>query len=231
MPSPRPPEFRRRAIELARQGDNSLLRLAKDPSISHSRLQNRLKQDDADAKSGKSSQLTSEIKMKITELDRRNKQLQTENDFLHRAARLALEKGSTAAIYALVRALADDNLPVARAWRVLHMSTSGYDDWRNRPEPPREPCNKELTELIRQIHTDSHGRYGSPRIYARSRFRLGGEASHKPVERFRREAGQHVIHHREPAERDSREGVTLCCAEDQAQPARAAVPTTPEGTA
>jgi len=30
MPAPHPPEFRHRAVELARQGDKSLLQLAKD---------------------------------------------------------------------------------------------------------------------------------------------------------------------------------------------------------
>ncbi|WP_268920453.1 hypothetical protein [Actinomadura soli] len=37
MPSPHPPEFRRCAVELARQGDKSLVQLAKDLGISRSR--------------------------------------------------------------------------------------------------------------------------------------------------------------------------------------------------
>jgi transposase len=45
-----PQEFRRRAVELARQGDKSLVQLAKDLGISRSCLQNWINQADADDK-------------------------------------------------------------------------------------------------------------------------------------------------------------------------------------
>ncbi|MEV5831540.1 helix-turn-helix domain-containing protein [Spirillospora sp. NPDC052242] len=48
MPSPHPPEFRRRAVELARQGDKPLVQLAKDFGISRSCLQNWVNQADAE---------------------------------------------------------------------------------------------------------------------------------------------------------------------------------------
>ncbi|TMR06314.1 hypothetical protein ETD86_52875 [Nonomuraea turkmeniaca] len=47
MPAPHPPEFRRRAVELARQGDKPLLQLAKDLGISRSCLQNWPSLDDS----------------------------------------------------------------------------------------------------------------------------------------------------------------------------------------
>ncbi|MEU4407394.1 IS3 family transposase [Streptosporangium sp. NPDC023963] len=207
MPSPHPPEFRRRAIELARQGDKPLLRLAKDLGISRSCLQNWLKQDEADTKSRNGSRLASETKKRIAELDRRNKQLQKENDILQRAARLVLGKGSAGAIYALVHELADDDIPVARACRVLRVSTSGYYDWLKRPESPRELRNRQLTQMIRRIHADSRGSYGSPRIYAHLRLQLGEKVNHKRVERLTREAGLQVVHHRKPVDQDSGDSV------------------------
>jgi len=85
MPAPHPPEFRRRAVELARQGDKPLLQLAKDLGISRSCLQNWMNQADADEKGG-TERLTSTEKKELAELRRRNKQLEMENDILKRAA-------------------------------------------------------------------------------------------------------------------------------------------------
>ncbi|MCA2187513.1 transposase [Nonomuraea cavernae] len=48
MPSPHSPEFRRRAVELARQGDKPLAQLAKDLGVSRSCLQNWISQAAAD---------------------------------------------------------------------------------------------------------------------------------------------------------------------------------------
>jgi transposase len=89
MPSPHPPEFRRRAVELARQGDKPLVQLAKDLGISRSCLQNWVNQADADQNSGgekDGSHLTSAEKKELAELRRRNRQLETENEILKRAA-------------------------------------------------------------------------------------------------------------------------------------------------
>ena len=49
MPAPHPPEFRLRAVELARQGDRPVRQIAKDLGISESCLRNWLAQADADA--------------------------------------------------------------------------------------------------------------------------------------------------------------------------------------
>ncbi|MFB4273409.1 transposase [Nonomuraea sp. GTA35] len=86
MPSPHPAEFRRRAVELARQGDKPLPQLAKDLGVSRSCLQNWLRQADADDNAGTGDRLTSTEKKELAELRRRNKQLETENDILKRAA-------------------------------------------------------------------------------------------------------------------------------------------------
>ncbi|HET9899224.1 MAG TPA: transposase [Streptosporangiaceae bacterium] len=85
MPLPFPPEFRQRAVELARQGEMPVSKIAKDLGISDSCLRNWMHQSDAD--DGKNSgQLTSGEKKELAELRRRNKQLEVENDILKRAA-------------------------------------------------------------------------------------------------------------------------------------------------
>ncbi len=86
MPAPHPPEFRRRAVELARQGDKPLLQLAKDLGVSRSCLQNWLRQAEVEENGGVGEQLTSTEKKELAELRRRNKQLEMENDILKRAA-------------------------------------------------------------------------------------------------------------------------------------------------
>jgi transposase-like protein len=189
VPPAHSPDLRRRAIELARRGDRPLVQLAKDLGISRSCLHAWLKQDDADARSGAGDQLPTETRKKLTDLRRRTRQLQTENDVLRRAIHLALRKCSPKVLYALIRELADGGVPVAVACRLLHVSTSGYYEWLGRPEPARVLRNKELTKMIRQIHADSDGSYGAPRVYARLRVDLGEEVNHKRVARLMREAG------------------------------------------
>jgi transposase len=86
MPAPHPPEFRRRAVELARQGDKPLIELAKDLGISRSCLQNWMRQAEVDEKGGDAQRLTSAEKKELAVLRRRNKQLEMENEILKRAA-------------------------------------------------------------------------------------------------------------------------------------------------
>lgn len=53
--------------------------------------------------------------------------------------------------------------------RVLRVSVSGYYAWRVRPVSQRTLANQELAKQIRQIHEQSRGTYGSPRIHAELR--------------------------------------------------------------
>jgi transposase len=85
MPAPHPPEFRRRAVELARQGTAPVARTAKDLGISESCLRNWMAQADADD-NGSNVRLTSTEKKEIAELRRKNRQLEMENEILKRAA-------------------------------------------------------------------------------------------------------------------------------------------------
>jgi transposase-like protein len=85
MPAPHPPEFRQRAIELARQGTIPVSKIAKDLGISDSCLRNWMHQADAD-ENDSGDRLTSGEKKELAELRRRNRQLELENDILKRAA-------------------------------------------------------------------------------------------------------------------------------------------------
>ncbi|MFD9420615.1 IS3 family transposase [Streptomyces goshikiensis] len=78
--------------------------------------------------------------------------------------------------------------------RELHIPASTYYRWRRTGQ---EPCERhrrdlELTERIREIHSDSGGIYGSPRVHAVLK-REGTATGRKRIERLMREAGLHGI--------------------------------------
>ena len=56
--------------------------------------------------------------------------------------------------------------PVRMMCDALKVSASGYYDWQARPESPRAKYDRQLTDTIRQVHTESDGTYGSPRVHA-----------------------------------------------------------------
>jgi transposase-like protein len=85
MPAPHPPEFRQRAIELAREGSKPVARIAKDLGISESCLRNWMAQAETD-ENGSALKPTSAEKKEIAELRRKNRQLEQENEILKRAA-------------------------------------------------------------------------------------------------------------------------------------------------
>lgn len=85
VPAPHPPEFRQRAVELARLGDKPVAVLAKELGISESCLRNWMAQADTD-ENGSATRLTSGEKKELAELRRKTRQLELENEILKRAA-------------------------------------------------------------------------------------------------------------------------------------------------
>ncbi len=84
MPRPHPPEFRRRAIELARLGDQPLSKIAADLGISDSCLRGWVKQADID--DGRQRGLTSDERAELVALRRKNRVLELEVEILKRAS-------------------------------------------------------------------------------------------------------------------------------------------------
>jgi putative transposase len=78
-----------------------------------------------------------------------------------------------------------DEFPVARMYEVLDVSGSGYYAWRKRPVSAREMANRELYKKIEAVYNESHGTYGSPRIY-RQLKRQGVACSENRVARLMR---------------------------------------------
>ena len=56
--------------------------------------------------------------------------------------------------------------PVRMMCRVLKVSRSGYYAWRIRPESERSKTDRQLTRVLRRLHTESKGVYGSPQAHS-----------------------------------------------------------------
>jgi transposase-like protein len=84
MPAPKPPEFRRRAVELARLRDKPIAAIAKDLQISESCLRRWM--DQADIDEGHKPGVSSEEHKELVELRRKNRVLEMENEILKRAS-------------------------------------------------------------------------------------------------------------------------------------------------
>jgi transposase-like protein len=84
MPAPHPPEFRRRAIELARQPGASVAKVAEELGISESGLRRWMSQDDTDA--GRKEGLSTAEREELVQLRRDKRRLEMENEILKRAS-------------------------------------------------------------------------------------------------------------------------------------------------
>ncbi len=84
MPSAYPPEFRARAVGLAREGAKPVSQIAKELGIADSCLRNWLRQ--ADVGQGRREGVTSDERAELVKLRRENRMLAMENEILKRAA-------------------------------------------------------------------------------------------------------------------------------------------------
>ncbi len=75
------------------------------------------------------------------------------------------------------------HFPVELLCQHLGVSRSGFYAWSQRPESVRQQADKELAEEVAQVHRDSRGTYGSPRVHAEMRAR-GRKVSRKRVARL-----------------------------------------------
>ncbi len=81
-----------------------------------------------------------------------------------------------------------DTWSVQALCRVLGISTAGYYAWRSRPDSKRTVEDHALLVDICQVHADSGGRYGSPRVHAALRA-YGKKAGRGRIERLMRHHG------------------------------------------
>jgi putative transposase len=85
--------------------------------------------------------------------------------------------------------------PVTTMCRVLGVSPSGFWAWASRPPSARAIADADLAATIRQIHAQSRGTYGVPRVHAELRHG-GTPCSRKRIARLMRLAGLEGVHRR-----------------------------------
>lgn len=84
MPAPKPAEFRKRAVDLAREGSKPIVQVARELGISESGLRRWMAQAEVDE--GKREGLSSSDRAELVRLRRENRVLAMENEILKRAA-------------------------------------------------------------------------------------------------------------------------------------------------
>ena len=84
MPAPHPPEFRQRAVELARLGEKPIAQIAKDLGIAESGLRRWMAQADIDE--GKKEGLSTDERAELVRLRRENRTQAMEIEILKRAS-------------------------------------------------------------------------------------------------------------------------------------------------
>ena len=84
MPAAKPPEFRRRAVDLARAGEQPVAKIASDLGISESCLRRWMAVEDVDA--GRREGLTTSERKELVELRRQNRVQAMEIEILKRAS-------------------------------------------------------------------------------------------------------------------------------------------------
>ena len=89
----------------------------------------------------------------------------------------------------MIAALAEESLSVQLACRLLEVTRAGYYAAASRPPSARSIRHAWLTDLISQIHADSRGTYGVPRVHAELRMGRGIVVGHNAVAMLMRRAG------------------------------------------
>ena len=54
--------------------------------------------------------------------------------------------------------------PIRLMCKVLNVSSSGYYEWRRRPESAQEQSNRKLDDEIGEVYEEHKQRYGVPRV-------------------------------------------------------------------
>ena len=90
------------------------------------------------------------------------------------------------------------DLPVATSCRVMKVTTSGFYEWRQRQADPspRVRQDHDLTATIIEVHRQSRGTYGAPRVHAELRLGAGIRIGRKRVARLMRNAGLEGVYRR-----------------------------------
>lgn len=95
--------------------------------------------------------------------------------------------------FVAVAKMAEEGHPIQVSCRVLEVSESGFYAFRSRPPSPRAIRHAWLTDLITQVHLESRGTYGAPRVHAELTMGRGVTVGHNAVAMLMHRAGLHGL--------------------------------------
>ncbi len=133
--------------------------------------------------------LTTADTAELAAAKKRIAELETELAIAARAVDLLKEETIPKAGTPAVEVIAAENRPVQVACRILGVSESVFYEQRQRPPSERAIRHAMLTDLITQVHAESHGTYGILRVHAELTMGRGVEVGHDQVGLLMRRAG------------------------------------------
>jgi putative transposase len=186
MPRPYPPEFRRRALDLAGSG-RSIRDVAASLGIAESCLYRWRHRDLVDR--GLKPGTTAEESAGLAAARQRIRDLEEEVKILRKAAAAVEAVVPPKDRYRLVAELHGDGVRIGRSCHALAVSRSGYYAWAARAPSLRAIRHAWLTDVIGTIHQASRDTYGAPRVHADLVLGHGITVGHNTVSLLMRRAG------------------------------------------
>lgn len=113
----------------------------------------------------------------MRELERENRELRMEKEFLKKAAAFFAQGAAVSECYAFIAAQEDDDSCPWSIWKMctwLRVSRSGNYEWKHRTPSAAARRRTRLKTLIRAMFDHSRGSYGHRRVWAA--LRRSGEA-------------------------------------------------------
>ncbi|MGH3408398.1 MAG: IS3 family transposase [Streptosporangiaceae bacterium] len=167
------PEFREEAVKMVIETSRPITRVARELGINEGTLGNWVaayRREHA----GEEPPLTVGERTRLREMERDNRELKMENEFLRKAGRVLRQRASVTekyefidAEYAACRRSPDGNMPsIVKMCRWLEVSRSGYYEWRAAPETETASRRARLARYIRKSFGDSGETYGYRRVHA-----------------------------------------------------------------
>ncbi|MFZ6755998.1 IS3 family transposase [Undibacterium sp. Ji50W] len=185
-------EYKELAIKRVAEGD-SIPATAKALGLSDQTLRNWVKAAASGKLNGVGSRVVTPEEMELSRLRAEVARLKRENEINKKSSGVLCEGCSVK--YAWIDAQGK-SFALSDMCKILEVSISGYRAWKRGGIPDRKRLTDEqMLALIRAIHAEIKGAYGSPRMVRELRLR-GFTASKERVERLMRENNIRARHKR-----------------------------------
>ncbi|MEN3584094.1 IS3 family transposase [Streptomyces sp. ZYX-F-203] len=169
-PSKYTPEFREEAVQIALHSSKTISDTARELGLNTETLRGWVKKHEQRHEPAADAPLTLNERARLKELERRVREVEMENAFLKECAGVLREGSPVASKYEFIETMRLDAEEYAYTVEFmcqrLGVSTSGYYDWRSRPDSATAKRREELKLLIRKAFEMSDSTYGYRRVHA-----------------------------------------------------------------